>query len=313
MRVAFAGTPDFATTALRALIDAAGIDVVLVLTPPDRRAGRGMKLRPGPVKQLALAHGIPVDQPEKLRTAEQQAMLRAAAPDVLVVAAFGIILPQAVLDIPRDGCLNIHASLLPRWRGAAPIHRAIEAGDHETGITIMQMDAGLDTGDMLLREVVPIAPDATTGALHDTLAALGGRLIVGALEQLAHGELTPTIQPTAGVTYAHKIGKTEAQLDWRRPARELERTVRAFDPYPGAFASLDGAPFKLWRTEVVDRTGAPGEVLCADADGLVIACGAGALRITELQQPGGRRQATASALSTMPFAAGQCLDPSDAA
>ncbi len=306
MKVAFAGTPDFAAAALRALIDA-GFDVVLVLTQPDRRAGRGMKMHASPVKQLALAHGIPVDQPEKLRTGEQQAALRAAAPDVLVVAAYGIILPQAVLDIPRFGCLNIHASLLPRWRGAAPIHRAIEAGDAETGITIMQMDAGLDTGDMLLREAVQIAPDATTGALHDTLAALGGRLIVDALGRLARGELTAEAQPRTGVTYAHKIDKAEARLDWRRPAVELERAVRAFDPFPGAIVSHDGAQFKLWRAEVVDRHGAPGEVLGADADGLVIACGSGALRVTELQLAGGRRQPTAAALPKLALSPGQRL------
>ena len=293
MKVAFAGTPDFAAAALRALIDA-GFDVVLVLTQPDRRAGRGMKMHASPVKQLALAHGIPVDQPEKLRTGEQQAALRAAAPDVLVVAAYGIILPQAVLDIPRFGCLNIHASLLPRWRGAAPIHRAIEAGDAETGITIMQMDAGLDTGDMLLREAVQIAPDATTGALHDTLAE--------------RGELTAQAQPRTGVTYAHKIDKAEARLDWRRPAVELERAVRAFDPFPGAVASHDGAQFKLWRAALADCHGAPGEVLAADADGLVIACGTGALRAVELQLAGGRRQAAENVLPKLALVRGERLD-----
>ena len=304
MKVAFAGTPDFAAAALRALIDA-GFDVVLVLTQPDRRAGRGMKMHASPVKQLALAHGIPVDQPEKLRTGEQQAALRAAAPDVLVVAAYGIILPQAVLDIPRFGCLNIHASLLPRWRGAAPIHRAIEAGDAETGVTIMQMDAGLDTGDMLLREAVQIAPDATTGALHDTLAALGGRLIVDALGRLARGELTAEAQPR---TDAHKIDKAEARLDWRRPAVELERAVRAFDPFPGAIVSHDGAQFKLWRAALADCHGAPGEVLAADADGLVIACGTGALRAVELQLAGGRRQAAENVLPKLALVRGERLD-----
>lgn len=310
MRVAFAGTPEFAATALSALIDA-NIDVVMVMTQPDRRSGRGMKLQPSPVKRLALAHGIPLDQPEKLRTAEQQAALRTAAPDVLVVAAYGIILPQAVLDIPRCGCLNIHGSLLPRWRGAAPIHRAIEAGDRETGITIMQMDAGLDTGDMLLRETVPIGPDATTGALHDVLARLGARLIVRALDQLSRGELTARPQPATGVTYAHKIDKAEARLDWRRPARELERAVRAFDPFPGAVASVGGVLLKLWRAEVVERAGAPGQVLAADADGLVIACGTGALKITELQQAGGRRQAAAVVLPKLPLTVGQQIDLPD--
>ena len=289
MKIAFAGTPEFAAVALRALI-AAGHEVVLVLTQPDRPAGRGMKLKPSPVKQVALEHGIAVDQPEKLRTPEQQAALRAAAPEVLVVAAYGIILPQAVLDIPRHGCLNIHASLLPRWRGAAPIHRAIEAGDAETGITIMQMDAGLDTGAMLLKRAVPIADDATTATLHDTLAGLGGELIVETLAQLPAGRLQAVPQPAEGVTYAHKIDKAEARLDWRRDALELARAVRAFNPFPGAVAERDGQSIKLWQAESIAVDGAPGQILAADGDGLVIACGRGALRVTEAQKPGGRRQ-----------------------
>ena len=306
MRVAFAGTPEFAATALRALIDG-GFEVVLVLTQPDRRAGRGMKLHPSAVKQVALMHGIPVDQPEKLRSTAEQAALRAAAPDVLVVAAYGIILPQAVLDIPRFGCLNIHASLLPRWRGAAPIHRAIEAGDHETGITIMQMDAGLDTGDMLLVERVPIAEDATTGTLHDTLARLGGELLVDALCRLALKSLPATPQPVEGVTYAHKIDKAEARLDWRRPARELDRAVRAFDPFPGAVAALDGTPLKVWTALAESGGGVPGEVLAADADGLCVACGEGVLRITLAQKPGGRRQPIGELLASVPVAVGARL------
>ncbi|MBT0959911.1 methionyl-tRNA formyltransferase [Denitromonas iodatirespirans] len=306
MRIAFAGTPEFAATALRALIDG-GFEVVLVLTQPDRPAGRGMKLQPSAVKQVALAHGIPVDQPEKLRTSEQQAALRAAAPDVLVVAAYGLILPQAVLDIPRIGCLNIHASLLPRWRGAAPIHRAIEAGDAETGITIMKMDAGLDTGDMLLRQAVPIPPDATTATLHDTLAALGGEMIVDAICRLAIKSLEAEPQPAEGVTYAHKIDKAEARLDWRRPAVELARQVRAFDPFPGAVAEFDGRTFKLWQATAVDATGTPGTILRADADGLLIACGAGALNVTQLQQPGGRRVPAAAFLQGFALTSGQQL------
>jgi len=309
MKIAFAGTPEFAAVALRALI-AAGHEVVLVLTQPDRRSGRGMKFTPSPVKQVALAHDIAVDQPEKLRTPEQQAALREAAPEVLVVAAYGLILPQVVLDIPRLGCLNIHASLLPRWRGAAPIHRAIEAGDENSGITIMQMEAGLDTGPMLLRRAVPIPADATTGSLHDALATLGGEMIVEALVKLPKGELEATPQPADGVTYANKIDKREAQLDWRLGAPELARAVRAFDPFPGAVAILGELTLKLWGVEVDTGTGAPGEVLGADADGLVIACGAGALRVRVAQKPGSRRQPIGEVLAGLSIAVGdRCALP----
>ncbi|WP_230970375.1 methionyl-tRNA formyltransferase [Nitrogeniibacter aestuarii] len=306
MKIAFAGTPEFAAQALRALIEA-GHEVVLVLTQPDRPAGRGMKLTPSPVKVVALEHGIAVDQPEKLRTEEQQAALRAAAPEVLVVAAYGIILPQAVLDIPTHGCLNIHASLLPRWRGAAPIHRAIEAGDAETGITIMQMDAGLDTGDMLLKRAMPIRADATTASLHDALAALGGEMIVEALAALPDG-LTRTPQPEEGVTYAHKIDKAESRIDWRRPAIELDRAVRAFNPFPGAVAELGGTTLKLWAAAPCDRQGAPGEVLQADAEGLVIACGEGALKITTAQKPGKKRQPVGDVLQGLELVPGMVCD-----
>ncbi|MBS0544841.1 MAG: methionyl-tRNA formyltransferase [Proteobacteria bacterium] len=288
LRVAFAGTPEFAARALQSILDA-GYDVALVLTQPDRPAGRGMKLTASAVKQLALAHGIAVDQPEKLRTDEQRARLAACAPDVLVVAAYGLILPQAVLDLPRLGCLNIHASLLPRWRGAAPIHRAIEAGDAETGITIMQMDAGLDTGPMLLRRTLPILPGDTTATLHDRLAVLGGDCIVGALAALAAGTLTPCPQPADGVTYAAKIGRAEATADWTRPAVELERAMRAFDPFPGLASSLRDTVIKFWSAQVVDAHGVPGTVLAAADDGIVVACGRGALRLTLLQRPGSRR------------------------
>lgn len=307
MKVAFAGTPEFAASALEAIL-AAGFEVPLVLTQPDRPAGRGMQLQPSPVKQVALAAGIPVHQPEKLRTPEQQAPLAAACCDVLVVAAYGIILPQAVLDLPRYGCLNIHASLLPRWRGAAPIHRAIEAGDAETGITIMQMDAGLDTGPMLLKRVEPIQPDDTTGSLHDRLAWIGAELIVEALEALPAGKLKATPQPAEGVTYAAKIGKAEAAVDWTRPAIEIERAVRAFNPFPGAIATLDGTPVKLWRARAIDATGTPGEVLLAEGAGVIVACGEGALCVTELQKPGARRMPAADFLRGMPIAAGSRFD-----
>ncbi len=262
MKVAFAGTPEFAREALAAIL-AAGFDVPIVLTQPDRPAGRGMKLQASPVKQLAQQHGIPVSQPHSLRldgkypdeaSAARDALL-AAAPDVMVVAAYGLILPQWTLDLPRLGCLNIHGSLLPRWRGAAPIHRAIEAGDAETGITIMQMDAGLDTGDMLLIEREAIRPDDTTAVLHDRLARLGGRLIVEALEMAACGGLTRTPQPESGITYAHKIEKAEAAIDWSLPADVIARRVRAFDPFPGCTFTLSGdkgpETHKVWAAQAV--------------------------------------------------------------
>ena len=297
LRVGFAGTPEFAAEALAAIL-AAGHTVPLVLTQPDRPAGRGMKLQPSAVKQCALQHGLPVAQPTSLRldgrypdeAAAAREALQAAQLDVLVVAAYGLILPQWVLDLPRLGCLNIHGSLLPRWRGAAPIHRAIEAGDAETGITIMQMDAGLDTGDMLLVAPEPIRPDDTTAALHDRLATLGGRLIVEALALAGRGGLTATPQPAEGVTYAHKIDKREAALDWTLPAEVLARRVRAFDPFPGASFSRGGEVVKAWQACAVDGQGAPGTVLSVEDDCIAVACGVGALALTSLQRPGGRRQ-----------------------
>ena len=298
LRVAFAGTPEFAAVALQA-IHAAGHVVPLVLTQPDRPAGRGMKLTPSPVKQLALDLGVPVAQPRSLRLDGQfsdaaeagRAALQAARPDVLVVAAYGLILPQWVLDLPRLGCLNIHGSLLPRWRGAAPIHRAIEAGDAETGITIMQMDAGLDTGDMLLVERETIVFDDTTGLLHDRLAALGARLIVQSLAAAAVGALNPVKQPEEGITYAHKIAKSEAAIDWRLPADVIERRVRAFDPFPGATFQAGIDTVKLWRAQVerLDVAAAPGTVIAVDAQQLVVACGDGALALLDVQRPGGKR------------------------
>jgi methionyl-tRNA formyltransferase len=312
MRVAFAGTPEFAEAAL-ARLHAARFTIPLVLTQPDRPAGRGMKLQASPVKAFATQRGIPVAQPRSLRldgkypddaAAARQALID-ARPDLLVVAAYGLILPQWVLDLPPRGAVNIHASLLPRWRGAAPIHRAIEAGDARTGITIMQMDAGLDTGDMLLVEPIDIRPDDTTGALHDRLAMLGGRLIVEALEIAACGGLTRTPQPQAGITYAHKIDKAEAPIDWRQAAPTVERRLRAFDPFPGASSALDGENIKIWRAEPADGQGEPGEVLIADDDRLVVACGDGALRLTELQRPGGKRVSARQWLQGQPALAGR--------
>ena len=316
MRVAFAGTPEFAQVAL-ARLHAAGFEIVLALTQPDRPAGRGMKLHASPVKAFALENGIAVAQPRSLRldgkfpdeAALGRGALLAARPDVLVVAAYGLILPQWVLDLPRLGCLNIHGSLLPRWRGAAPIHRAIEAGDERTGITIMQMDAGLDTGDMLLIEPLAIAADDSTASLHDKLASLGGRLIVEALELAACGGLVRQPQPAEGITYAHKIDKAEAAIDWREPAATIERRLRAFDPFPGATAMLDGEPIKCWRGTVVDGIGGPGKVLVADEAGITVACGEGALRLTELQRAGGKRLPAVQFLHGKPLAAGRVFSP----
>ena len=304
LSVAFAGTPEFAAQALDAILKA-GYAVPLVLTQPDRPAGRGMKLSPSAVKQLALAHGIEVDQPEKLRTDAQRARLADCAPDVLVVAAYGLILPKAVLELPRLGCINIHASLLPRWRGAAPIHRAIEAGDAETGITIMQMDEGLDTGPMLLRRALPIAAGDTTASLHDRLAALGGDCIVEALAALQCGQLSPTPQPAEGVTYAAKIGRAEADIDWSRPALEIERAMRAFDPFPGAVSTLRDTAVKCWKAQVVAGEGEPGRVLAVDADGIVVACGRDALRCTVLQRPGSKRLPAGEFLRGFPVSVGE--------
>ena len=372
-RIVFAGTPEFARAALAQLL-AAGFEVPLVLTQPDRPAGRGLKLHASPVKQLAEQHGIPVVQPRSLRldgkypedAAAARAALQAARADVMVVAAYGLILPQWVLDdmsaarppegakapsggsatgaaverggllsaarppegakapsggsatgaaVERGGlglgCLNIHASLLPRWRGAAPIHRAIEAGDARTGITIMQMDAGLDTGDMLLVQALPIGPRATTASLHDELAALGGQLIVQALQLAGQGALRPVPQPAEGVSYAHKIDKHEAAIDWRQPAALIERRIRAFDPFPGASTTLGDAVIKLWRSEIDSYLRTPdarcGQIFAINDAGITVACGDGALRLTELQRPGGKRLPAREFLRGFALAPGQCL------
>jgi methionyl-tRNA formyltransferase len=311
MKIIFAGTPEFASVALAAL-HAAGHEITLVLTQPDRPAGRGMQLHASAVKQFALAHNIPVAQPISLRldgkypdvAKEAHDLLHATPHDVMVVAAYGLILPQSVLDIPRLGCLNIHASLLPRWRGAAPIHRAIEVGDAETGVTIMQMELGLDTGPMLLMESLPIAADDTTATLHDKLAKLGGDMIVEALHKLEQGGLTATPQPEAGANYAAKIAKEEATLDLTQPAQELARKIRAFNPFPGAMGMCNGTPVKFWQAEAVESSNhwQAGQVISANAhDGVVIACGAGALRVTQLQKPGGKRLPAAEFIKGFPL------------
>lgn len=304
MKVIFAGTPEFARQALAAII-AAGHEVVLVLTQPDRPSGRGMKLTPSPVKVEAENHGIPVCQPEKLKDPASHEPIRTAGADVMVVAAYGLILPQAVLDIPKLGCFNIHASLLPRWRGAAPIQRAIEAGDSETGICIMQMEAGLDTGPVLIEKRLPITESDTGESLHDKLAVLGAQAIVEALE--SHGRLVPVPQPSEGVTYAAKLGKDDARLDWQLSATELARKIRAFNPVPGAWTLLNGEPLKIWRTTPDSSKGKPGEVLAASAEGLVVGCGEGAIKIMELQRAGARRMDAATFLSGLKIPVGTRL------
>ena len=315
MKVVFAGTPEFAATALKALF-AAGFEIPLVLTQPDRPAGRGMHLQPSPVKQFAVSHQIPVAQPVSLRLDGKHAdeahaaheLLRATDFDVMVVAAYGLILPPSILSLPGYGFINIHASLLPRWRGAAPIHRAIEAGDAETGITIMQMDEGLDTGAMLMHQSLPIADSDTTGSLHDKLAAMGGEMIVDALRRLKDKGLTATPQPDVGVTYAAKISKQEATLDFTRSAEQLVRKIRAFNPFPGAVADFDGTPVKIWQADIAPASPLhePGKILAADPQtGVLVVCGEGVLRLTELQKPGGKRLPAAEFLKGFPMEGGR--------
>ena len=303
MKVIFAGTPDFAAAALKA-IAAAGFEIPLVLTQPDRPKGRGMQLAPSPVKQAALELGLRVAQPEKLRNnAEALQMLKEVEADVMVVAAYGLILPQDVLDTPKHGCLNIHASLLPRWRGAAPIQRAIEAGDAETGVCIMQMDIGLDTGDVVSEHRYTIQPTDTANEVHDALMNLGAEAIVADLQQLkTEGRLKSVKQPEKGVTYAQKLSKEEARIDWNESAAVIERKIRAFNPVPAAWVEYQGKPMKIWRAEVVAQQGRAGEVLSCSADGLVVACGENALKITELQPSGSKRMPIAA------FAAGHKIE-----
>jgi methionyl-tRNA formyltransferase len=311
IRVGFAGTPAFAATALDAILRA-GFPVPLVLTRPDRPRGRGLKVHPSPVKALATERGIAVLEPPTLKTAEARVPVIAVALDVLVVAAYGLLLPPEILAWPVHGCLNIHASLLPRWRGAAPIERAILAGDAETGISLMQMDAGLDTGPVIERSRVVIAATDTTGSLTVRLAERGAAAVVGALARLRDGAALEAVpQPDSGVTHATKIANAEASVDWNRPASALERQIRAFDPAPGATASFDGAPVKLWRAEVapsIPNPPRPGVVLAAGAGGIVVTCGDAALRVLELQPAGGRRMNAAAFVAGRRLAPGAAFD-----
>ena len=314
MRLVFAGTPVFAQRALESLVSA-GHEVGLVLTRPDKPAQRGQKLVASPVKQWALAHGLEVWQPRTLREPDARARLREAGADAMVVAAYGLLLPPEVLAIPPHGCLNIHASLLPRWRGAAPIQRAIQAGDARTGITIMQMDAGLDTGPMRLVRVLPIGPRDTGATVHDALAALGAEAIVEALARLAAGTLPLEPQPAEGVTHAAKLTKADSPIDWSRPVRAIVDQVRAFDPVPGSSAELEHVPgttLKVWKAVPDARPthrAAPGTVLAAGDGAIVVAAGDGALALLELQRPGGRRMATREFLAGFPVRPGDRLRP----
>jgi methionyl-tRNA formyltransferase len=304
LKLIFAGTPAFAARVLQSLLSSRH-RVAAVLTQPDRPAGRGLGTGVSPVKQLALSHGLAVLQPASLRDAAAQSAIAALEPEVIVVAAYGLILPEPILHMPRLGCVNVHASLLPRWRGAAPIQRVLLAGDARTGISIMQMNAGLDTGPVLMQEPCAIAGDDTAGTLHDRLAGLGARLCVEALDALEAGALVASPQRDEDATYAQKIRKEETRIDWRRSAASLQRQVRAFNPTPGAGATLRGAELKLWSCSVARGEGAPGEVLRASGAGIVVACGEGAIEVTELQRAGGRRLGAADFLRGFPVSRGE--------
>jgi methionyl-tRNA formyltransferase len=312
MKIAFAGTPDFAAVALEALIHA-GFEVPLVLTQPDRPRGRGQKCQPSPVKALAQQHGLAVHQPPNLKTEEACAPLRDCAPDVLVVAAYGLLLPQTVLDIPRHDCINIHASLLPRWRGAAPIHRAIEAGDAQTGVCLMKMEAGLDTGPILAQVSEDIAPSDTTQTLHDRLARLGARLLVATLPDWVAGRITPHPQPEEGVLYAAKLQKAEAFLEWGACAQTLERQIRAFNPFPVAQTRIKGERVRVWQASLSPSlSGAPGEILALSPEGITVACGSGALCLMHTQRPNARPEPALVTARALGLEVGDVFEPRDA-
>lgn len=311
MRILFAGTPGFAARALCALVRA-GHEVALVLTQPDRPAGRGMKLTPSEVKRTALDLGLSVYQPARLKDPDAQAFLSRYDARLMIVAAYGLILPKSVLGLFPDGCINIHASLLPRWRGAAPIQRALMAGDRQTGICIMQMDEGLDTGPVLLSRALVIEPDDTGGSLHDKLAELGAELIVTALARLEAGVLEAQPQAAEGATYANKITKDDAKVDWTRPADQIDAQVRALNPAPVCFTQWGDIALRLWRTQPLALTAhrqAPGSVLAAGPEGIDVACGSGILRVTQLQRAGSKPQAAAEFLRGHPMPAGSRFGP----
>lgn len=288
LRIVFAGTPEFASIHLQGLLDAAEHDIIAVYSQPDRPAGRGKKLKPSPVKALALEHAIPVYQPVNFKDPADQQQLADLQPDVMVVVAYGLLLPKVILETPRLGCINVHGSLLPRWRGAAPIQRAVEAGDKESGVVIMQMDEGLDTGDMLVTAGCEITDRDTSASLHDKLAELGISALNQTLRQLADGTAKPVAQDDSLSCYAPKISKAEAAIDWRQPAIDIDRRIRAFNPFPIATAQLDGQTIKLWRTSVVRESGEPGTILHADKKSVLVACGEHSLAIEQMQLPGGK-------------------------
>ena len=308
-KIIFAGTPDFAASHLQALVDS-GVDVVAVYTQPDRPAGRGRKLQASPVKQIALENEIPVYQPISLRDEAAQAELAALNADLMIVVAYGLILPQVVLDTPRLGCVNVHASILPRWRGAAPIHRALLAGDKQTGVTLMQMEAGLDTGPMLAKVFTPIDQNESSGELHDRLAALGSNMLVEQLPELLAGKLTPEIQDDALANYANKLEKTEGKIDWNQPAEVIARQVRGLSPWPVAYTSLDDKNVRIWKAEAQADSGQAGVLIKADKQGVLIGCGEGSLLIKTIQMPSGRATEAAALLNSNnhPFVEGLRFD-----
>ncbi|MGD8784996.1 MAG: methionyl-tRNA formyltransferase [Thioalkalispiraceae bacterium] len=310
LKIIFAGTPDFAATALQKLLDEQ-YEIIAVYTQPDRPAGRGRKLKPSPVKALALEHKIPVEQPVSFKEEGALDKLASYQPDLIIVAAYGLLLPVSVLAIPKWGCLNIHASLLPRWRGAAPIQRAILAGDKETGITIMQMDKGLDTGDMLIKHSTPIHNDDTGGSLHDRLAELGGQAIVEALKLLEQNQLNPEKQDDSQATYAKKLSKSESDIDWSRTAEEIDRQIRAFDPWPGSQTRLDEKVIRIQAAQILDSLteDQSGCILAYGKQGIDVQCGKGQIRITRCQLPGSRAMSINDLHNGHPdlFEPGQCF------